>query len=86
MARGERNGGAKLSEATALAILKRRAETGLSAAKLAREFLCGIGTVKHLLRGDTWAHLPRPAYRRANRLAKPGMLPESVQTLIGPKP
>jgi hypothetical protein len=73
VARGERNGGAKISEATALAILKRRAETGLSAAKLAKEFLCGVGTVKHLLKGATWTYLPRPPRRRADRRARPGM-------------
>lgn len=68
MARGERNGGCKISEATALAILERRSATGDSAKKLSLEFDVGIGTVKHLLRGQTWAHLPRPEFisRRGN--------------------
>lgn len=71
VARGERNGGAKLTEATVLAILQRRAETGLSAAKLAKEFNAGIGMTKRIIAGTSWTHLPRPPLRRTDRTAQP---------------
>lgn len=73
VARGERNAGAKMTELTAIAILQRRADTGLSAKKLAIEFGVGFGSVKHLLKGKTWAYLPRPPNVSTNRSAQPGV-------------
>jgi hypothetical protein len=59
-ARGEENGGAIISEPTAIAILARRQATGQSSRIIAREFGCSAAIVKRLLRGETWVHLPRP--------------------------
>ncbi len=60
VARGERNGAAVLSESDVAEILRRRAEMGTSAYRLAKDFGVAKGTVQFILSGGTWKHVKRP--------------------------
>jgi hypothetical protein len=52
--RGERSSSAKLSEADAIAILRRRGEPSMS---LAKEFGVSRGAIEDIYLGRTWKHL-----------------------------
>lgn len=59
-ARGERNGSATLSEEQALEIIRRRAD-GDRSVELARCYGVSQKTIKSIVAGRSWAHLPRPS-------------------------
>lgn len=65
--RGERNSQARLTEAQAKEILL-RADAGETARSLAMEFGVARLTVRRLVSGVTWAHLERPASKKATTL------------------
>ena len=59
VARGERNGLAKLTEPQVREIRQLHAEDGLGCRRLASRFGVGKATVKHILARRTWAWLPQ---------------------------
>lgn len=58
-ARGERAGGAKLTEAQAVEIIEALGR-GEGAASLARRYRVNRGAITGIKRGHNWKHLPRP--------------------------
>lgn len=57
LARGEKSGRARLTEAAVRDIRTRHADNGISGAALAREFGVSKRTVLLILRRETWAHI-----------------------------
>jgi hypothetical protein len=55
--RGERNSGARLTEAQVLDIRQRFRRDGDSIPALAQEFGLGLTTVRQIVNGETWGHL-----------------------------
>lgn len=67
MPRGERHGMAVLTENEARSILELYRETRLSFRELAGRYGVTKATIKDLVAGRTWAHLPRDYARRSTR-------------------
>jgi hypothetical protein len=57
LARGERAGAAKLTEAQVIEIRRRAKDEGATGAKLAAEYGVSAWTIYPILRGKTWKHL-----------------------------
>jgi hypothetical protein len=61
LARGERCGAAKLTEGDVVDIRQRYAVGNVSQRQLAADYGVDQGTIKHAIRGTTWAHVPMPS-------------------------
>ena len=57
--RGEQHGHAKLTDADVVEVLRRHA-TGTSIYALAKTYKVNPGTIRAIVRGETWTHIERP--------------------------